>query len=127
MRALICPLLLAASAAASASDEVPFEPSAESFADAAACKARLASIVTGARKGVHAPAEGPYEIGPGDVRSHWVVASGNGHRITEHRCLGKQLSSRSWTHSMDGSGPEEPETIESIAAKAEWLKKDKPR
>jgi hypothetical protein len=67
--------------------------------------------------------EGPYEIGAGDLRTHVVVIAGSGHRITEHRCLAEKLSSRTWRHSMDGSEGEEPDTIESMAAKAEWLKK----
>ena len=122
MRFSIAPLLLAC-APALASDEVPFEPSQERFADAAACKAKLGSFVAEARAGPHVAAEGPYEIAPGDVRVHSVLVSGSGHRITEHRCLGPQLSSRTWRHSMDGSEAEEPETIDSMAAKAEWLKK----
>lgn len=121
----LLPLLLVSAWPALASDEVPFEPSDERFADAGACKARLAAVITAARSNAPVAAEGPYEVAPGDVRIHSVLASGSGHRITEHRCLGPELSSRTWRHSMDGSDEEEPETIESMAAKAEWLKKPK--
>jgi hypothetical protein len=120
--------LLLAAAPASATKEVPFEPSAETFADAAACQARLARIAAEARQVVgHAAVEGPYDVAPGDRRTHWVDISGSGHRITEHRCLVHKLSARSWRHSMDGSEAESPETIESMAAKAEWLKNAAPQ
>ena len=59
------------------------------------------------------------------VRVHSVVVAGTGHSITEHRCLAEKLSSRTWRHSMEGAEADEPETIESMAAKAEWLKKPK--
>jgi len=120
----LLPLLSLASVAA-ASGEVPFEPSRETFPDAAACRARLSVIVADARANGPAAAEGPYDIAPGDVRAHAVVVSGSGHRITEHRCLGDGLSSRTWRHSMDQAEAEAPETIESMAAKAEWLRKPK--
>ncbi len=113
--------------AAPAGKEVPFEPSTETFADAAACKARLVKIVAGARREPHPAVEGPYDIAPGDVRAHWVDISGSGHRITEHRCLAEKLSGRTWRHSMDGSEAEQPDTIDSLAAKAEWLKKNNSR
>ena len=106
-----------------ASDEVPFEPSPDSFADAGACKARLAQLVAEARREAHTAVEGPYSIAPGDVRAHWVDISGTGHRITEHRCLADKLSVRTWRHSMDGSENEEPRTIGDMVAGAEWLKK----
>jgi hypothetical protein len=106
-----------------ASDEAPFDPSSEHFADAAACKARLLQIATEARAREHVAVNGPYEVAPGDVRAHAVLISGSGHRITEHRCLGSQLGSRTWRRSMDQAEAEEAETIESMAAKAEWLKK----
>jgi hypothetical protein len=121
--ALLPPVLLLAAAPLAASEEVPFEPSASVFADASACRAHLVAALADARRAAHVAAEGPYEIAVGDVRAHLVLAAGSGHRITEHRCLAEKLSSRSWRHSMDGSGDEEPETIESMAAKAEWLKK----
>lgn len=123
MRIFLAPLLLLCASAASASDEVPFEPSKERFADAPACKARLAGLIAEARAHAHVAAEGPYELTPGDVRAHSVAVSGSGHSITEHRCLGEALSSRTWRHSMDGSASDEPDTIDSMAAKAEWLKK----
>ena len=111
------PLLVAAA------DEVPFEPSARTFADAAACRTHLVDFVKTARAENPVAAEGPYQIAPGDVRAHKVLVSGNGHSITEHRCLGDKLSSRTWRHSMEGAASDEPETIDSMAAKAEWLKK----
>jgi hypothetical protein len=124
MRFALLPIIvLLAAAPLAAADEVPFEPSASVFADAAACKAKLIASVAKARGAAHVAAEGPYEIAPGDLRTHVVVIAGSGHRITEYRCLAEKLSSRSWRHSMDGSENEEPETIESMAAKAEWLKK----
>ena len=116
-------LLLLAALILAAADEAPFEPSADSFADAAACKARLVRMVTDERLRPHIAVEGPYDIVPGDVRAHWVDVSGSGHRITEHRCLAEKLSARTWRHSISGSEAEQPETIESMAAKAEWLKK----
>ena len=115
--------LTAATAPLAAADEVPFDASAETFGNPAACKARLIKMVAGARQESHAAIEGPYEIAPGDVRAHWVDLSGSGHRITEHRCLAEKLGSRSWRHSIvDGEG-DGLETIEDMAARAEWLKK----
>ena len=114
---------LAVPASLAASGEVPFEPSSDRFADAAACTARLGSIVAEARARGDAAAEGPYQVASGDVRAHSVIVAGSGHRITEHRCLAEQLSSRTWRHSMDDAEAEQAETIESMAAKAEWLKK----
>jgi hypothetical protein len=122
MRLALLPLLFIA-APLGASDEVPFEPSASIFKDAAGCKAHLANAATDARRAAHVAVEGPYEITAGDVRTHVVLVAGSGHRITEHRCLAEKLSSRTWRHSMGGAEREEPETIESMAAKAEWLKK----
>ena len=61
------------------------------------------------------------------MRAHAVIISGSGHRITEHRCLGAKLSSRSWRHSMSERETEAAETIDSMAAKAEWLKKERPK
>lgn len=107
--------------------EVPFEPSAETFAEAAACRARLAAIAADARRQPHLAVEGPYDVATNDIRAHWVDVAGSGHRVTEHRCVGQQLASRSWRHSMDGSESDEPETIDSMAAKAEWLKKAAPQ
>jgi hypothetical protein len=127
MAALALAALLVAAAPAPPAKEAPFEPSAETFADAAACKAGLANIVAGARLGPHAAVEGPYDIAPGDVRAHWIDIEGSGHRITEHRCLAEKLSSRTWRHSMDGSEAEEQVTIDTMAAKAEWLKKGQAR
>lgn len=106
--------------AAATAGDLPFEPSAERFADAAACKARLAELSDSARRQDYDAVEGPYSIGAGDVRIHTVRAEGRGHRIAEHRCLAAELGARSWSHSLE---PEEVEfTIESVARSAEWLK-----
>lgn len=107
--------------AAAAPDETPFEDSASSFADAAACKAHLIGVATDARAGDYDAVEGPYEIAAGDVRIHMVRAEGPGHRIAEHRCLAEKLSGRSWNHRMEPE--EEPFTVESVARTAPWLKK----
>lgn len=123
MRLFLPLALLVASAPLAASEEVPFEPSALVFADAGSCKTHLAGLVAEARRGTPVAVEGPYEIASGDVRAHTVLLAGSGHRITEHRCLAEKLSARTWRHSMDETEDEAPETIESMAAKAEWLKK----
>ena len=117
---MIAVLLLLAAAAAP--EEAPFEDSARRFADAAACKAHLATVATGARAGDYDAVEGPYQIAAGDVRIHMVRAEGLGHRIAEHRCLSEKLSGRSWNHRME---PEEaPFTVDSVVRTAPWLKKD---
>jgi hypothetical protein len=108
---------------AAGSAEVPFEPSAKSFADAAGCRGHLSAWVLEARRAGAEAAVGPYEIGAGDVRAHNVAISGSGHRITEQRCTGEKLSSRTWRRSMEETEAEAPDTIEDMAAKAEWLKK----
>ncbi len=117
------PLLALLSAPAPAAVETPFEPSGTSFADAAACKAHLGTLAAGARRGGYAAVEGPYEVGAGDVRIHMISIAGSGHRIAEHRCLLDKLSARSWRHSMEDAEAEAPDTIDTMAAKAEWLKK----
>ncbi len=117
MNFFVAALLLAAP------DEVPFEPSTDTFADAAACKARLLKIVAEERARPHVALQGPYDLVPGDVRAHWIDVSGSGHRITEQRCLDAKLAVRTWRHSMDERGAREVETIEDMAGKAEWLKK----
>ena len=113
---------LLAFAAAAAADETPFEESSRRFADAAACKAWLAEAASEARSADYDAVEGPYDIAPGDVRIHMVQAEGTGHRIAEHRCLAGRLSTRSWRHSLTAA--EEEFTVESVARKAPWLKKD---
>ena len=105
-----------------AAAEAPFEPSSETFADAARCRAHLVGLVAAARREGYAAAQGPYQITSGDVRAHRVRADESGHSITEHRCLEEKLSARTWRHSMGGEA-EESATIESMAARAEWLKK----
>ena len=128
MRCILLPLsLLVAAAPLAAAGEAPFVPSGQIFADAAACKAHLGEVVAGARGGRYAAVEGPYEIAAGDVRAHMVLAEESGHRITEHRCLAEKLSSRTWRHSMGSEEDDAPETIETMAAKAEWLKKAAPK
>jgi hypothetical protein len=103
-------------------DSTPFRHLA-SFATPAACDARLTEIVEEARKGRWIAVEGPYIVAQGDRRIHMVEALANGHAITEHRCGQKELSTRTWRHSMGSEDSGAPETIESMAAKAEWLKK----
>ncbi|HEY0444859.1 MAG TPA: hypothetical protein VGD19_00235 [Allosphingosinicella sp.] len=115
-------LSLMAAPALAASQEAPFEPVAQSFADAGACRLHLAALVSDARGRDYAAAEGPYAIAEGDERAHMVQTEQRGHRITEYRCQSAALSSRSWTHEMDQG--EEPFTIDSVARKADWLKKD---
>ena len=128
MHRFLLPLsLLLAAAPLMASGEAPFVPSDHTFADAAACKAHLEQVVADARGGRYAAVEGPYEIVAGDVRAHTVLAEEAGHRIAEHRCLANKLSSRTWRHSMGSEEAEAPETIESMAAKAEWLKQSAPK
>ena len=122
-RTLIVLALLAAASPAAASDETPFEPSTELFADAKACRAHLERTVTSAQD--YEVVRGPYVLTDGDVRVHLVRAEGNGHRIWEHRCVDKVLSSRTWNHSM--AAADEDFTVESVARTAEWLKKGAPK
>ena len=117
---MIALLLLVGAAAA----ETPFEAAERSFADAAACKAFLATRAGEARGQGFDAVEGPYEVEAGDVRIHTVRAEGLGHRIDEQRCLGAALSGRSWRHSLEDDGDEEAAfTAESAARSAAWLKK----
>jgi len=117
-------LLLAAAATAAADGETPFEPSARSFADSAACKAFLATHVREARDKGFDAVEGPYQLAAGDVRIHTVRAEGRGHRIEEQRCLGAALWGGSGRHSLGDEESEEPPfTAESAARSAPWLKK----
>ena len=120
-------LLLLAGAAAAADFESPFEPAPQSFADAAGCKAFLATRIAEARRQDYDAAEGPYVLAAGDVRIHTVRAEGRGHRIDEQRCLGAALSGRSWHHSLEDEVREQEEeppfTAESAARSAPWLKK----
>lgn len=118
-------LLLAAAPAAAEEEEAKFVPSAEAFADAASCRIHLERTVSAAAPADYAAIRGPYSIAEGDVRVHMVKAEGTGHRIWEHRCLDKALSSRTWAHSMEAQ--EEAFTVESAVRSAEWLKKDAPR
>jgi hypothetical protein len=120
---VIALLLLAGIAAADL--ETPFQPSPQSFADAAACKAFLATRAGEARRQSFDAVEGPYEIAAGDVRIHTVRAEGRGHRIDEQRCVGAALSARNWRHSLEEEeGEEDAFTAESAARSAPWLKKD---
>jgi hypothetical protein len=117
---LVASMLQAAPADAA---EAPFEPAVELFADAAACRLHLEGLVAAAKD--YDAVRGPYAISEGDIRIHMVRAEGSGHRIWEHRCLAEKLSARSWNHSM--APADEPFTLESAAARAEWLKKDGPK
>ncbi len=116
-------MVLSAPAAVQA-DEARFEASSDLFADAAACRIRLDAEVKKAQAARYDAVRGPYEIAEGDVRVHMVRAEGTGHRIWEHRCLDKALSSRTWRHSMEAE--EEAFTVESAVQTAEWLKKPVP-
>ena len=118
-------LLLLLAAAANA--ETPFEPAPNSFADAAACKAFLATEAGEARGRAYDAVEGPYQLAAGDVRIHTVRTEGRGHRIEERRCLGAALSARSWRHSLEDGGDEPEFTVEAVARSAAWLKKDSGR
>src|ERR671921_254269 len=91
-------LLLLASAAGGLDGETPFEASKRSFADAAACKAFLATRAGQARGEGFDAVEG---------RIHTVKAEGRGHRIDEQRCLGAALSGRNWRHSLEDEEGEE--------------------
>jgi len=115
-------LLLVAAPGTAGYGEVQFVASADVFADASACRVRLEAEAGKAQAQRYDAVRGPYEIAEGDLRVHMVRAEGSGHRIWEHRCLGKDLSSRTWNHSMEAA--DEEFTLESAAAKAEWLKKD---
>ena len=115
-------LLLLLAGAATADLETPFEAAQRSFADAAACKAFLATRAGEARGQGFDAVEGPYELAAGDVRIHTVRAEGLGHRIDEQRCLGAALSGRSWRHSLEDE-EEAAFTAESAARSAPWLKK----
>ena len=112
------PLLLIA-----ATEPAEFEPSAERFADPTACRIHLEELAAEARQQDFDAVEGPYAIAEGDVRIHMVRAESDGHRIAEYRCLGADLSARSWRHGMGNAEADEPFTIESVAREAEWLKK----
>ncbi len=120
------PALAAAALLLIAANEPPeFEAAAERFGSAGACRERLTVLAQNARTASFEAVEGPYAIAQGDVRIHTVRMEGAGHRIAEHRCLAEALSSRSWTHSHGKA--EAAETIESLAGKAEWLKKAPPQ
>jgi hypothetical protein len=119
---MIVPALLALAAApVKLGDQVPFEPAAESFSDAAACRAFLAARADAARAQGFEAVEGPYRLAAADVRVHTVRAEGKGHRIVETRCLDKALSARTWTHNMVED--DQPFSVESAARAAPWLKK----
>jgi hypothetical protein len=82
------------------------------------CRAELERVAAVARGEVYEAVEGPYEVGPGDLRVHAVVMEGNGHRIVEHRCEDGRVVSRSWTESMesDEDAPWNSDSLERIAA-----------
>ena len=91
--------------------ETAFENLPESFANAAACAAHLATLVRNSAPPAFDKAVGPYAIAASDVRAHRVKAKGWGHDIEEYRCLGTELSMRRWSHSMNDV---KPFTIEDI-------------
>jgi hypothetical protein len=109
----------AASGPALASEPPEFESSAEQFVDAGACVGRLEQIVADARGGDFDAAEGPYEVAAADMRAHTVRAESLGHRISEYRCAGAALASRSWVERMDHRA-DGAYSIESLAS-AQWL------
>jgi len=116
---LVLPLLALATAAAAADEPPEFQSAAEHFNNAAACLGFLEHVVADARGGDFDAAEGPYAIGPGDMRAHTVRAEGLGHRISEYRCAGAELSARSWVHRMDRR-TDGAFSIDSLAG-ADWL------
>ena len=94
-------LLAAASLQSEAPEETPWVVQTDAFADAAACVSHLGALAADMRGASwHEIVEGPYEIAPDDVRFHSVNPEGDGHRISEYRCLQAELSSRTWTHSL---------------------------
>ena len=118
-RTLLALPLLALAAAAAATEPPEFENAPERFGDAAGCLGFLVHVVADARGGDFDAAEGPYEIGPSDMRAHTIRAEGLGHRISEYRCVGAELSARTWVERMDRR-TDGPYSIESLAG-AEWL------
>jgi hypothetical protein len=120
IHSLAAAVLLLAAAPVHA-EETPFEPSNTSFADADACRARLQELAETARREGNEAVEGPYALAAGDVRIHIVAVDGRGHRISEHRCAGAALASRSWRHSMEDETSDF--TVESVVRSAQWLKK----
>ncbi len=116
---LALPLLAVAGAAAAGADPPDFVSAAERFNDAGACLGHLERVVADARGGDFDAVEGPYAIGPSDMRAHTIRAEGLGHRINEYRCVGAELSARSWVHRMDRRA-DGAFSIESLAG-ADWL------
>ena len=104
-----------------AAPEARFEPVGTTFADDAACRTALTSLVKKASGKGYAVAKGPYVVARGDTRIHLIRAEAKAHAITEYRCVSGALSTRTWRHSM--AKADEPFTIESVARNAEWLKK----
>ena len=114
---LALPLLALASAAAA--DPPEFENAPDRFGDAGECLGHLQRLVDSARDGDFDAVEGPYALSASDVRAHMIRAEGLGHRVSEYRCEGAQLSARTWIERMDHSA-EGAFSIESLAG-AEWL------
>ena len=119
MRWTLLALPLIALASAAAADLPPFANAAETYRDAAACRNHLEQVVDEARSGDFDAVEGPYALTAGDVRAHTVRSDGLGHRVSEYRCEGAQLSTRSWVERLDRRA-EGPYSIESLAG-AHWL------
>jgi hypothetical protein len=110
--------LLALPAVAAAGEPPPFG-SEQTFGSTSECVLHL-DILAGEARGQRLDAvKGPYEVSPGDLRIHTVQAEGSGHLIHEHRCEESRFSSRSWTHSLEGS--EEEFTVESVVRRAPLL------
>ena len=117
-RTLLALPLLAAGTLATA-EPPEFGAAPERFSNAADCQGHLQQVVTDARAGDFDAAEGPYPIGPADVRAHTVRAEAFGHRISEYRCEGAQLSTRSWVERMERREAG-AYSIDSLAG-AQWL------
>jgi hypothetical protein len=114
---LALPLLALASAAAA--DPPEFEYAPDRFGDASACLGHLRQIVDTARGADFDAVEGPYGLSASDVRAHTIRGEGLGHRVSEYRCEGAQLSARSWVERMDHRA-DGAFSIESLAG-AQWL------
>ena len=119
MARILLALPLLAFASAAVADPPEFENAPDRFGDAGECLGHLQSLVDAARGGDFDAVEGPYALSADDVRAHMIRAEGLGHRVSEYRCEGAQLSARSWVERMDHRA-DGAFSIESLAG-AEWL------